>query len=270
MKPAVRIAEMAPATSGRLYAIVDEGRERGLPHSEVLQVERLREPLEQPLAAAQDDRRDDDGQLVDDSGLECLADGLGSALDVDALVAGRLARPLHSRLASRHEAEIATLGLLLRPVRHDEERQAPGVLVAPVPSCLVGPAPAHDGPDPGRGLRQPLGVLPGGPALRLVVVRPGPAEHPVVEPLAALAEALARPVVRPGDVPVDRCRDTGKNLRHQRAPLLEVEEDMPWRPCGDAELIAAPRRVHRPRPPAALTTPVPTPPRRCTRRGRGT
>jgi hypothetical protein len=42
-----------------------------------------------------------------------------------------------------------------------------------------------------------------------------------MEPLAALAEALARPVVRPGHVAVDRGRDRCDDLAHV-APFLAV------------------------------------------------
>lgn len=48
-----------------LDPIVDERRPTGLAHPQVLQLNRLREPFEQPLAAPEDDRGDDDRQLVD-------------------------------------------------------------------------------------------------------------------------------------------------------------------------------------------------------------
>jgi hypothetical protein len=46
---------------------VNKRREWRLPNPEVLEMQRSREPVEQSLAAAEDDRRDDDGQLVDDA-----------------------------------------------------------------------------------------------------------------------------------------------------------------------------------------------------------
>jgi hypothetical protein len=45
-----------------------------LPHPEVLQIQRTREALEQALAPAEDDRRDDDGELVDEPCRQRLAD----------------------------------------------------------------------------------------------------------------------------------------------------------------------------------------------------
>src|SRR5919201_233882 len=64
-------------------------------------------------------------------------------------------------------------------------------------------------------LLEPGGILAVGLAPRLLRVAPGPAEHPVVQPLAALAEALAWAVVRTRDVAVDGDRATGNNLCHQ-------------------------------------------------------
>jgi hypothetical protein len=45
----------------------------------VPQVHGLREPAEESLPAAQDHRRDDDRQLVDDPRVERLTDDLGAA-----------------------------------------------------------------------------------------------------------------------------------------------------------------------------------------------
>jgi hypothetical protein len=45
----------------------------------VLEIEGFREPVEQALAAAEDDRRDDDRQLVDQSRLQRLANDFGSS-----------------------------------------------------------------------------------------------------------------------------------------------------------------------------------------------
>ena len=52
-------------------------------------------------------------------------------------------------------------------------------------------------------------------ASRLLVVAPRAAEDPIVQSLAALAQAAARPVVRPGDVTVKRGRDACRHLRHR-------------------------------------------------------
>jgi hypothetical protein len=179
---------------------------------------------EQALAAAEDDRRDDDRQLVDEPGLERLADDVGSAHEEDVLIPGGFLRPLDRLLHPGDEREGAAGRLLLRPVRDDEERHSPGVLVAPVLGRLVRPPAADDRAHTGDGLLEPRGVLAGRLAPRLAVVRPRPAEHPVVQPLAALAEPLARPVVRPRDVPVDRRSDPCENLRHRvRCSLIGTE-----------------------------------------------
>ena len=56
----------------------------------MLQVEGWPKPVEQSLAAAQHDRRDDDGQLIDMAAGKRLADDVGAAHDVDGLVTCRL------------------------------------------------------------------------------------------------------------------------------------------------------------------------------------
>src|SRR5438045_2480108 len=62
------------SASGLRHAVVDEGREWRLSQADVLEVERLGEPVEETLSGAEDDRGDDDRQLVDDPGCERLAD----------------------------------------------------------------------------------------------------------------------------------------------------------------------------------------------------
>ena len=70
----------------------------------VLQVEGLREVLEEVLAAAEDDRRDDDVELVDDAGIEALADHVGAAADAHVLVAGGLLRAIDRLARSRRRS----------------------------------------------------------------------------------------------------------------------------------------------------------------------
>src|SRR4026209_2978518 len=74
--------------------VVDERREPRLAYSDMLERHRVREALEQALAAAEDDRGNDDPQLVDDPRRERLADDVGSAHDMDILLAGRMSRLL--------------------------------------------------------------------------------------------------------------------------------------------------------------------------------
>src|SRR4051812_48531550 len=104
-----------------LNAVVDERRERRLAHAEVLELERLLEAVEEPLAAAEYDGRDDDRQLVDQPGCERLPDDVGAAHDVDVLAARRLLRALDRLRDALDEREGAALRLLLRPMRDDEE-----------------------------------------------------------------------------------------------------------------------------------------------------
>src|SRR5262249_53812561 len=208
-----------------LDAVVDERRVRRLPDAEVLELERAVETVEQALAAPEDDRRDDDRQLVDEFRLERLPDDVCAAHHVDVLVAGCRGGLLDRLPDSRHEREATAFGLVLGTVRDDEERQAPRVLAAPAPRGLARPAAADDGTYARHRLFEPHGALARPLSTRSALVCPRPAEHPVVQPLAALAEALAGAVVRPGDVPVDRRRDACQNLRHRKSPLTFAVEN---------------------------------------------
>src|SRR5687767_6741932 len=87
----------------------------------------------------------------------------------------------------------------------DEERDRPRVRAAPVAGRLVRVPSADHRADGRHRLVEELPVGPGRPAEPiLVLVRPRAAEDPVVEPLAALTEALLGAVVRAGDVAVER------------------------------------------------------------------
>src|SRR5439155_14701163 len=58
-----------------------------------------------------------------------------------------------------------------------------------------------------------------GLATRALTVRPRAAEDPVVEPLATVAKARTEPVVRAGDIAVQRHRDACGHFRHLVASL---------------------------------------------------
>ena len=86
--------------------------------------------LENPrkaLAAAEHDRRDDDRQLVDQAGLERLPDTSAPPMMLTTLspAASTAARP---PLHAVDEGEVATVGLLLRPVGDDEDGTPQGFL----------------------------------------------------------------------------------------------------------------------------------------------
>src|SRR5437879_5431916 len=200
------------------HAVVDERRVGRLAAAEVVQVDRAREAFEQALAAAEHARRDDDRQLVDELRRERLADHVCATHDADVLVAGRRRGSRDGLLDTGHEGERPARRLFLGSMRHDEERQPPWVLVAPVPCSLVRPASADDGADPRERVLQPRRILAGRLALRVGVVRPRPAEHPVMEALAPIAEAFPGAVVRARDVTVDGRRDACEHLRHLDLP----------------------------------------------------
>ena len=178
-------------------------------------------------------------------------------LMLDVLVAGSGLGPLDGLRDPVDEHEVVALGLLLGSVRDDEGRDAPRVLVAPVPRRLVHPPARDRGAHPGEGGIHPLLLDPAqaGPGLgaRLRVVGPRPAEDPVVQPLAALSQAHGRAVVGSGDVAVDRGRDARAHLAHLCLLVLALRGALvlPGISTGDSgpELIARPS--HRALRPAA-------------------
>jgi hypothetical protein len=181
--------------------VVDERRVLRLPHAEVLEVQRAREPIEQALTATEDDRRDDDGQLVDEPCSESLTDDVGSSHDMHILAAGGFRGLLDSLFHTGHERESAATRLFLRPVRDDEDRQPPRIFVAPVSRGLVRPTPADNRADPRESVGQPGGVCAGRLAFRLGVVRPRAAEDPVVQSLATFTEPCPGPSSGPAMYP---------------------------------------------------------------------
>src|SRR4051794_8695732 len=102
----------------------DEGRPSRLADASVFEIQRLREVLEEALSATEDDRRDDDVELVDDAGIESLPDDVGSAADADVLIAGGGSRPVDRFFEVSDEGEFAGVGLLLGPMRDHEHGDA--------------------------------------------------------------------------------------------------------------------------------------------------
>src|SRR5258706_13115146 len=78
-------------------------RPAGLTRAAILQVEGLREVLEQALAAAEGDRRNDDVEFVDDAGVGPLADHVGPASDAHVLRPGSLFRAIDRLLEAADE-----------------------------------------------------------------------------------------------------------------------------------------------------------------------
>src|SRR4029077_4657102 len=118
----------------------------------------------------------------------------------------------HTVVNERGERGLPDPEVLAGPVGDDEERNVPRVNAGPVPGRLVGTPPRDD-----RGVRRGhlvhvRLVLAGDLALARGFIAPRPAEHPVVQALAAYAQAAARAVVRSGDVPVHRRGDPGHDL----------------------------------------------------------
>jgi hypothetical protein len=94
-------------------------------------------------------------------------------------------------------------------MRDDEHRDAEAGILTPAVDHVVHRA----ADDPGAtGAEQEL-LVDRRRRAPLAAVAPGAAEDPVVQPLAALAEARAGSVVRTGDVAVQRYRDPCELVR---------------------------------------------------------
>src|SRR6185312_2828402 len=101
--------------------------------------------------------------------------------------------PTHSNTPNPGSSpQPSTTSCMVRPTS-----QAPAVLNVPSRYSLSTP------------VAEPEGGFP---------VAPRPAKHPVVQPFAALAEARAGPVVRAGDVPVQRHRHARQYLLRHLVP----------------------------------------------------
>src|SRR6476469_4715179 len=87
-----------------------EGRAEG---PNVLEIDRFVEPVEQPLARTEYDRRDRHRELVEVTRAERLADDVGAAHDVDVLVSGDGTCPGDGRLESVDEREPRVRRLIL-------------------------------------------------------------------------------------------------------------------------------------------------------------
>ena len=130
---------------------------RRLDHAELLELQIRTHSVEEARAAAQEDRRDVQLQLVDQPGCQVLVDDVGAAADEDVLVAGGLPRPLQGGLDSvgdEGEGRVREGQRLPLVVGEDEDRLVEGrVVTPPAPPWIVAPgaaggrtelAPTHD------------------------------------------------------------------------------------------------------------------------------
>ena len=159
--------------------------------------------VEQALAGAEHDRGDRDRELLHVAGAQGLADDVRPAHDEHIPVSCGLARLGDGLVQPVHEGEAGVGGSVVGSVRHDEERRAERVVAAPGLGCLVGVAATDDGADSGEPCVEELLVHTCRLAAWGLAVAPRAAEDPVVQSLAAFAEAAAWSVVRPGDVAVE-------------------------------------------------------------------
>src|SRR5829696_5640611 len=210
-------------------AVLEVRDPRRLDCAELLELQIRSYSVEEARASAQEDRRDVQLQLVDQTGRQVLVDDVGAAADEDVLLAGGLPRLLQGRLDSigdKGEGRVREDQRLALVVRENEDRLAEGrVLTPPAPPWIVAPcaaggrtelAPPHD---LGADIRILLGDHGTADVLLAALhadalaprLQPG---HPVVKPFAALTERVLLALVRAGNVAVQRSRDVHSYLAH--------------------------------------------------------
>src|SRR3954465_12048760 len=182
-----------------------------------LKPERL-DALEDPLARAEQDRRDVERELVDDPGNEGLAHSRGATRDVYAALAGRLTRLCVSVVeAAGDEVEgppAFHLDRLVSVMGEHEHRRVVRRLgpppAAPVLIPLAADRPQHVAAHDVGAARahEPAGSGLVGLVGALV------AEVPGVELPSALPERVLATLVRPGDETVERDRHVAGGVRH--------------------------------------------------------
>src|SRR5215213_1610089 len=189
-----------------------------------LQPERL-DAVEDPLAGAEQDRRDVERELVDDPRNEGLAHSRGATRDVYAGLAGRLTRLCVSGVeAAGDEVEGRSAFHLDRLVSVMGEHKHRRVVrrlgtppAAPVLIPLAADRPEHVPPHDVRAARahEPAGRR------RVGVVGALIAEMPTMELAPTLAEWILAALVAPSDETVERDRHVAGRVRHRR-PLASV------------------------------------------------
>src|SRR6266513_2885912 len=184
-----------------------------------LQPERL-DAVEDPLAGAEQDRRDVERELVDDPCNEGLAHGRGATRDVYTALAGRLTRLCVSVVeAVGDEVEgrpAFHLDRLMSVMGEHEHRRVVRRLgtppAAPVLIPLAADRPEHVPPHNVRAARahEPAGRR------RVGVVGALVAEMPAMELAPPLAEWILAALVGPSDETVERDRHVAGRVRHRR------------------------------------------------------
>src|SRR4051794_26565939 len=197
-----------------------------------LKLERL-DAVEDPLAGAEQDRRDVERELVDDPGNEGLSHSRGATRDVYAALPGRLARLGVSGVeAAGDEVEGRTafhLDRLVSVMGEHEHRRVVRRLgtppAAPVLIPLAADRPEHVPPHDVRAARshEPVG------SRRVSVVGALVAEMPAMDLAPALAEWILAALVGPSDETVERDRHVAGGVRHRR-PLGGSARLCKWRP----------------------------------------
>src|SRR3954452_15830801 len=184
-----------------------------------LKLERF-DAVEDPLARAEQDRRDVERELVDDPGNEGLAHGRGATRDVHAALAGRLARlcvcgveALSDEVENGPAFHLDRLASVMGEHKH---RRVVGRFgpppAAPVLIPLAADRPEHVPPhDVGAAwAHKPAGRR------RVGVIGALVAEVPGMELEPTLAKWIFAALVGPGDETVERDRHVAGGARHRR------------------------------------------------------
>src|SRR3954462_11767779 len=188
-------------------------------HLDGLEPERL-DAIEDPLAGANQDRRDVERELVDDSGNEGLAHSRGATRDVYAVLAGRLTRLRVSSVeAAGDEVEGGPAFHLDRLSSVMGEHKARRVVrrlgtppAAPVLIPLAADRPEHVPP---HDVRAALAHEPAG-RRRVGFVGALVAEMPAMQLAPTLPEWILAALIGPSDETVERDRHVAGRVRHRR------------------------------------------------------
>src|ERR671938_1758357 len=184
-----------------------------------LERERL-DAVEDPLAGAEEDRRDVERELVDDPGNEGLAHSRGATRDVYTALAGRLTRFCVSGVeAAGDEVEgrpAVHLDRLVSVMGEHKHRRVVRRLRTPPATPVLIPL-AADRPEhvPPHDVRAARAHEPAG-RRRVGVVGALVAEMPAMDLAPTLAEWVLAALFGPSDETVERDRHVARRVQHQR------------------------------------------------------